>query len=246
MFVLSTHKMRFLLLPALALGLCAGTVSAADLPDLQGAQITAATENGYFPFNFVDKATGQGAGWEYDVLNEAAKRLHAKIDWKVAGWDVLLQSVQQGQFDVASDGIVITNARKKLMDFSDTYLTSSEFAMVRADAKFADIGDLKASNTVTYGTQNGSANYDTAVELVGGESGLSRIKSFDAFNTAVEALKAGDVDVVPTYKEAADGFIKKNPDKLKVLPTALRADHSASPSARIPNSRRRLTPRSPR
>jgi polar amino acid transport system substrate-binding protein len=184
----------------------------------------AATENGYPPLNFVDPKTGQGAGWEYDVMNEAAKRLNAKIDWKVAAWKFLLQSVQDGQFDIAMDGIVITSARLKVMDFSFNYLTSPEYALVRADSKLTDSPDLKGSNTLVYGTQTGSANYDTAVELVGGDAGLSRIKSFDVFNSAIEALKTNDVDVVPTYREAAQKLIEQNPGVFKVLPTALRSD----------------------
>ena len=215
--------LRILLLISLVLTPTAN-LAAADLPNLQGKEIVAATENGYPPMNFVDPKTGQGAGWEYDVMNEAAKRLNATITWKVAAWKFLLQSVQDGQFDIAMDGIVITSARSKIMDFSPNYLTSPEYALVRADSKLADAQELKSNATVIYGTQTGSANYDTAVELVGGNAGLSRVKSFDVFNSAVEALKSNDVDVVPTYREAARKLIEQNPGVFKILPTPLRAD----------------------
>ena len=34
------------------------------------------TENAYPPLQFVDPATGEAVGWEYDAMNEIARRLN--------------------------------------------------------------------------------------------------------------------------------------------------------------------------
>ncbi len=54
--------------------------AAGTLPDLAGRSFVAVTGNDYTPLNFVDKATGQGIGWEYDAVNEIARRLNAKVE----------------------------------------------------------------------------------------------------------------------------------------------------------------------
>ena len=109
---------------AFATTLAIGNVSAQTLPDLGGREIVAVTENAYVPLNFADPATGEGVGLEYDLFNEIAKRLNAKVKWELSSWDVMIQSVRDGQFDVGMDGITINDERKALVDFSDSYLTS--------------------------------------------------------------------------------------------------------------------------
>lgn len=112
------------LLAAIALSL-ALPVAAQDLPDLGGRTIKAVTENAYTPLNFADPKTGEGIGWEYDAVNEIAKRLNAKVDWGLAAWDVMIEAVRSGQYDVGMDGITITDERKQQVDFTDKYYTNA-------------------------------------------------------------------------------------------------------------------------
>lgn len=95
------------------------TSGSARLPDLKGRTIVAVTENAYTPLNFVDPKTGQSLGWEYDAVNEIARRLGAKVEWKLSSWDLMIQSVRDGQFDVGMDGITINDERKAQVDFSE-------------------------------------------------------------------------------------------------------------------------------
>ena len=99
----------------LALGLAAPAV-AQGLPDLGGRTIRAVTENAYYPLNFADPKTGDGIGLEYDVINEVAKRINAKVEWNLSSWDVMIQAVHDAQFDIGADGISITDERKAQID----------------------------------------------------------------------------------------------------------------------------------
>ena len=54
----------------------AAAPAAAELPDLGGREVDVVTENAYPPLQFVDPATGEAVGWEYDAMNEIAKRLN--------------------------------------------------------------------------------------------------------------------------------------------------------------------------
>ena len=97
------------------------------------------TENAYTPLNFADPKTGDGIGWEYDAFNEIAKRLNPKVEWKLSSWDTMIQAVREGQFDVGMDGITINDERKGQVDFSDPYMVSEQFMLVRADEnRFSD------------------------------------------------------------------------------------------------------------
>ncbi|MFQ5407685.1 MAG: substrate-binding periplasmic protein, partial [Anaerolineales bacterium] len=105
----------------------------AALPDLGGREVTIAIENAYLPFNFVSLETGEAGGWDYDFVNEACKRLNCTPVWIEFGWDTMIASVAEGQFDMAADGITITEERAQIVDFSDGYVNIEQRLMLRID-----------------------------------------------------------------------------------------------------------------
>lgn len=194
-------------------------MGAAGLPDLKGRTIVAVTEDAYMPLNFVDPKTGKSVGWEYDAVNEIGKRLNAKIEWNLSSWDTMIQSVRDGQFDVGMDGITITDERKTQVDFSDPYMVSQQFMLVKADEKrFADAQAFAADPKLLVGAQAGTTNFYVAVyEVLDGDEQNKRIKLFETFGATVQALLAGDVDMVLMDASSSKGFIGANPGKLKTV-----------------------------
>jgi len=194
------------------------SLSAQALPDLKGRTIVAVTENAYLPLNFADPKSGKGIGWEYDAVTEIAKRLNAKLVWKLSSWDTMIQAVRDGQFDVGMDGISITDERKKQIDFSDSYMLSQQYMLVRADEKrFADPKAFAADPKLLVGAQSGTTNFYTAVDLLGGDEKSPRIKLFETFGASVQALKSGDVDMVYMDAATSKGFIGANPGLYKTV-----------------------------
>ncbi len=108
-------------------------VSKSPLPDLGGRTVSAVTENAYTPLNFVDPKTGEAVGWEYDAVNEMCRRLNCQVEWNTTAWDTMISAVREGQFDIGMDGITINDERKAQVDFSDPYMLSQQFMLVRGD-----------------------------------------------------------------------------------------------------------------
>lgn len=223
----------FAALSVLVLGACSGAKTdapaasaAPGLPDLKGRVVKAVTENAYQPLNFADPKTGKGVGWEYDAVEEIGKRLNAKIEWGLCSWDTMIQEVRAGQFDVGMDGISITDERKKQIDFSEPYLVSQQFMLVRADEKrFADEKAFKANPKLLVGAQAGTTNFYVAVNnVLDGNEKNPRIKLFETFGATVQALLAGDVDMVLMDAASSKGYIGANPDKLKTVGGPLGSD----------------------
>jgi polar amino acid transport system substrate-binding protein len=193
--------------------------AAAELPDLGGRTVKAVTENAYTPLNFADPKTGEGIGWEYDAFNEIARRLNLRVEWHLSSWDTMIQAVREGQFDVGMDGITITEEREEQIDFSDPYMTSEQFMLVRADEdRFADAASFAANPDLLVGAQAGTTNFYVAVyEVLDGDEANPRIKLFDTFGASVQALKSGDVDLVLMDKTSAAGYMGASPDSFKLI-----------------------------
>lgn len=192
-----------------------------ELPDLGGREVTIAVENAYLPFNYISLATGEPGGWDYDAWNEICKLLNCKPVYVEAAWDGMIQAVADGQYDAAADGITITDDRKEIVDFSDGYINIEQRILVRVDeTRFDSADSLKADASLIVGTQPGTTNYETAVSLVGED----RIRAFEQFPLAVQALISGDVDAVLMDETAGQGYVGVNADSIKLVGESLSSD----------------------
>jgi polar amino acid transport system substrate-binding protein len=196
-----------------------GAPNTLRLPDLEGRTVVAVTGNDYTPLNYVDPVSGKAVGWEYDAVNEICRRLNCAVDWQVTSWDTMIAAVQEGQFDVGMDGITITDERKQQVDFSDPYMTSQQFMLVRADEdRFASAEEFAANPDLLIGSQSGTTNFYVAVyDVLDGDEANPRIKLFENFGAAVQALLTGDVDMVLMDAASSRGYIGANPDELKTI-----------------------------
>ncbi|CAN7514260.1 transporter substrate-binding domain-containing protein [Rhizobium sp. LjRoot258] len=192
---------------------------AADLPNLQGKSVVVVTENAYPPLQFVDPKSGKAIGWEYDAMNEIAKRLNFKVEYQNTSWDAMIQAVSDNQYNIGMTGITIKDDRKAKVDFSDPYMRSQQFMLVRGDEKrFTDAKTFGAFNDGLVGAQPGTSPFYTAVyEILDGNEQNPRVKLFETFGATVQALKAGDVDVVLTDSVAAKGYVDASNGGLKVI-----------------------------
>lgn len=209
---------------ALLAGLAALVVAplstlAADLPDLGGKTVVVVTENAYPPLQFVDPKSGKAIGWEYDAMDEIAKRLNFKVEYQNTSWDAMIQAVSDGQYNIGMTGITIKDDRKEKVDFSDPYMRSEQFMLVRGDeTRFSDGKSFAAVEDALVGTQPGTTPFYTAVyEVLDGNEANPRIKLFETFGATVQALKAGDVDVVLTDGTAGKGYVDASNGGLKLV-----------------------------
>jgi len=183
------------------------------LPDLGGREVVIAIENAYIPFNYIRLDNGQAEGWDYDALAEICRRLNCKPVFRELAWDGMIAAVAAGQFDMAADGITITDERKKSVDFSDGYIQVDQRLVVRIDEnRFSTVEEFKSGN-FKLATQKGTTNYDEGIRLVG----EARVTAFDEFGQAIQAVIAGDADAAIIDDVAGQGYVGANADKLKLL-----------------------------
>ncbi|OJX48169.1 MAG: ABC transporter substrate-binding protein [Chloroflexi bacterium 44-23] len=198
---------------------CLGTAADA-LVDLDCREITIAVENAYLPFNYISIETGEPGGWDYEAVNEICTRLHCTPVYVEAGWDGMIQAVSAGQFDVAADGITINDERAQVVDFSQGYINIQQRLLVRkGENRFSSIEEF-AKTDLPLGTQTGTTNYETAAKYFPED----RIKAFEQFSFAVQALIAGDVDAVMIDEVAGMGYLGENSDKVELIGPSISSD----------------------
>lgn len=208
---------------AMVLAACgddSGGGEAIDGSDLGGRTVTVGVENAYLPFNYILAGETEGQGWDYDAWRDICERLNCEPEFVEAGWPAVIDQVAEGEIDTAADGISITDERKEIVAFSDPYMTvQQKFIKQLGDDRFSTADDVINSDAVV-ATQVGTTNYELAAELVGED----RIQAFDQFALAIQALIAGDVDVVIIDDAAGLGYIGENAEEIETIDDPLQSD----------------------
>lgn len=188
------------------------------LPDLEGREIVVVTENAYPPLQFID-INGNAAGWEYDAMAEIADRLNATVVYENISWDAMIPAVSEGQFDLGMTGITIREDRAEIVDFSDKYMTSEMVMMVRGDEdRFDDAASFAADEDLLMAAQPGTTPFYVGVyDVLDGDEANPRIKLMETFGATVQALRAGDVDLVLTDGTAGTGYVEASDGGLKIV-----------------------------
>ncbi len=212
---------RQIIAVALAAGAVMSTSAHAEshMPDLEGRTVVIATENAYPPLQFVDPASGDPIGWEYDAMAEIAERLNITVEYETISWDAMIPAVAEGQFDLGMTGITIREDRAEVVDFSDAYMRSEMVMLVRGDEeRFADAASFAADSDLLVAAQPGTTPFYVAVyDVLDGDEANPRVKLFETFGAGVQALRTGDVDLVLTDGTAGEGYVSASDGALKIV-----------------------------
>ena len=210
---------------ALALTACGGSASsaasseavssaaaaAAELTTVEAGKLTMATNAAFPPYEMTTDA-GEFEGIDVDTAKAIAEKLGLELQIDDMDFDAALLSVQQGKADIVMAGVTVTDERKAVMDFSDSYATGIQSIIVPNDSEIASPDDLAGK---TIGTQRGTTGYIYCSDDFGDEN----VVAYDDGLTAVQALNNGQVDAVVIDNAPAQEFVAANPG-LKVLDTS--------------------------
>ena len=141
-----------------------------------------------------------------------AEKLGLELQIDDMDFDAALLSVQQGKADIVMAGVTVTDERKAVMDFSDSYATGIQSIIVPEGSDIASPDDLAGKKI---GTQRGTTGYIYCSDDFGDEN----VVAYDDGLTAVQALNNGQVDAVVIDNAPAQEFIAANPG-LKILDAA--------------------------
>ncbi|MGB9940492.1 ABC transporter substrate-binding protein/permease [Methanosarcina sp.] len=180
--------------------------SALDKIQERGTLIWGADAEGGAPYIFPDPENPEKyIGFEVDLADAIANKLGVKAVHKQNAWDGLVPALERGDFDIAMNGIEITDDRKETILFSRPYYIYTEQLVVRTNENnIKDINDLKGKKV---GTMSGTVAQDILENLGGVDVRI--------YPTQVEPytdLAIGRIDAVLLDLPIAAFYGKPNPE----------------------------------
>lgn len=172
---------------------CLGCPTTATLPDLGGREVKIAVENAYPPFNDVNPDTGEPEGWDYDAINEIARRLNFVPVYVETPWPQIVDGVAAGTYDLAGNGIAVTYSRSSRVDYSRQYTIVRQRLAVRAgENRVSTLAEFKDNASLLVGAEEASSNLEAAV----GYFGTDRVRTYQGLEPMLQALRNGEIDGV--------------------------------------------------
>ena len=175
------------------------SAAAAELTTVEAGKLTMAT-NATFPPYEMTTDSGEIEGIDVDTAKAIAEKLGLELQIDDMEFDAALLSVQQGKADIVMAGVTVTDERKAVMDFSDSYATGIQSIIVPNDSDIASPGT-------------------TGYIYCSDDFGEDSVVAYDSGLTAVQALNNGQVDAVVIDNAPATEYVAANPG-LKVLDTS--------------------------
>ena len=185
--------------------------AAADFTTVEAGKLTMAT-NATFPPYEMTTDNGTIEGIDVETAQAIADKLGLELQVDDMDFDAALLSVQQGKADIAMADITVTDERKAVMAFSDSYATGIQSIIVPEGSDIATADDLAGKKI---GTQRGTTGYLYCSD----DFGEDAVVAYDNGLTAVQALNNSQVDAVVIDNEPAKAYVESNPG-LKILDTS--------------------------
>ena len=189
----------------------AASAAATELTTVEAGKLTMATNAAFPPYEMTTDA-GEFEGIDIETAQAIADKLGLELQIDDMDFDAALLSVQQGKADIVMAGVTVTDERKAVMGFSDSYATGIQSIIVPEGSDIASPDDLAGKKI---GTQRGTTGYIYCSDDFGDEN----VVAYDDGLTAVQALNNGQVDAVVIDNAPAKEFVAANPG-LVILDTS--------------------------
>lgn len=188
----------------MVLAMAMGASARADAETLRvGAECTA------YPFNY-RQPDGSFAGYDVDVANELGKRLGQEVKIVCQQWDGMIPALLAGKFDAIIASMGITEERKKRIDFSVPYRTSTgQFVASKQKASTYFDASGAINKEAFAGVRVGVVRATTFDRWLEANLPGATIVRYDGHEPQFLDLKSGRVDAVMTSPmKAYDAFLK--------------------------------------
>lgn len=101
-----------------------------------------ASSTGNIPLNFVDEK-GKFQGFEYDILQEVAKRTNYHFDYEYKPREALFDDLNNKKYQILSGNISINEERTSQYAMTNPYLDGYPVTLLSKDASLKTLADLK-------------------------------------------------------------------------------------------------------
>ena len=140
----------------------------------ENGTLTMCTNAQFPPYEFYGDDPDVVIGIDADIARAICAKLGYELEIVDADFDSLIPSVKEHKFDFAAAGMTVTEERKEIVQFTDTYATGIQVIIVPEDCEFESIDDFVEANG-TVKIADGQSLYNGSEVLSGTITDMSKL-----------------------------------------------------------------------
>lgn len=166
--------------------------------------IRVGTDATFPPMEFIKD--NKRTGFDVDLIEALGKQMGKKVEWIDIGFKGLIPGLISNRFDVAASAIYMTDERRKVVNFTDSYFRGGLAVLVLKDDKSINTpADLNAGKNV-------SAQVGTkSIAYLKEHYPQARVVEVEKNQAMFDLLTIGRVHAAVTGRPAAIEFAKSEP-----------------------------------
>ena len=185
----------------------------------ENGTLTMCTNAQFPPYEFYGDDGETIVGIDADIARAICEKIGYTLEIKDIDFDACIPGVKEHKYDFAAAGMTVTEERKEMVQFTDTYATGIQSIIVPEDSTATSLDDfVEANGSVKVGVQMATTG-DLYTTWDYEDEGKGTVDRYANGAAAVQALLAGKVDCVVIDNEPAKNFVAQN-EGLKILDTA--------------------------
>lgn len=199
-----------LVVAVLALSLCVALAENDLLAQIQEkGEIVVATEGEWAPWTYHDE-DNKLVGFDVEVAELVAQKLGVQAKFVECEWDSIFAGIDAKRYDIAANGVEVTEERSEKYDFSEPYCFIRTALIVRGDNDtintFEDLKGKKTCNSI-------ASTYMTLAESYGASAA-----GVDTLDQTIEMVLAGRADATLNAEVSFYDYMGVHPEaNLKVV-----------------------------
>ena len=178
-------------------------VTAEGIETVEAGKFTASTSPDFPPFEYTDDDNNI-VGIEPELMALICEKIGLELQFDAMDFDSALLAAQQGKSDAVVSGVTVTEARKLVFDFTDTYITITQ-AIVSKEDKNVTMDDLKGLERI--GVQRGTTGHIYTED----DFGEDHVVAYDTYSMVFQALMNDQVDCIVMDDAVAKAYVALNP-----------------------------------
>ncbi len=178
------------------------------------------------PFGYIGGQAGDEVlGFDIELAKIVAKNYKRNMQIEIMNFSELIPALQSGKIHMAVSVMSITDERKKLIDFSDSYYSVPQILMIRSDDEsFDDITTKEeVGQTKSLGTLAGTTGVASATQIAGD----NHVLEFNSWPLAFSELLNKNVDALVVDGSIAKSFLSRYQGQLRIVPIEIASEDYA-------------------
>ena len=174
----------------------------------KNGEIVVYTDPNFYPFEFMGSDGPEGV--DIEIARAIADNLGVTLKIQESEFDAIIMALKGGKGDIAISGMTITDERKKSVDFSNPYINSVQYMIIRNGSVYKVLEDLAGQKIgVAFGYTGAFIIEDEIDDGVLTDTGAS-MTEYPSANEATLDLINGKVEAVIMDEHVAKNIVAVN------------------------------------